>query len=65
VRNNAESTLAVAEGNRAAQEAVQASLTPEYLRLREIEAIARCADNPNCTVVFTNGSIGVNSRPGG
>jgi regulator of protease activity HflC (stomatin/prohibitin superfamily) len=63
-RNNAESALAVAEGNRAAQEAVQASLTPEYLRLREIEAMARCADNPNCTVVFTDGSTGVNVQTG-
>lgn len=63
-RNNAESALAVAEGNRQAQAALQASLTPEYLRLREIEALGRCADNPNCTVVFTNGSTGVNVQTG-
>lgn len=63
-RNNAEAALAVAEGNRASQEAVQASLTPEYLRLREIEALNHCAENPNCTVVFTNGSTGVNVQTG-
>lgn len=63
-RNNAESALAVAEGNRAAQEAVQASLTPEYLRLREIEAMGKCAENPSCTVVFTNGGTAVNVQTG-
>lgn len=63
-RNNAESAVAVAEGNRAAQEAVQASLTPEYLRLREIEAMGKCAENPSCTVVFTDGSTGVNVQTG-
>jgi regulator of protease activity HflC (stomatin/prohibitin superfamily) len=63
-RNNAESALAVAEGNRAAQAALQASLTPEYLRLREIEALDKCAGNPSCTVVFTNGSTGVNVQAG-
>lgn len=63
-RNNAEAAVAVAEGNRAAQEAVQASLTPEYLRLREIEAMGRCADNPNCTIVFSDGRTGVNVQTG-
>ncbi len=63
-RNNAESALAIAEGNRQAQAALQASLTPEYLRLREIEAMSRCAENPGCTVVFTDGSTGVNVQTG-
>src|SRR5688500_2938533 len=59
-QNKALAKKAEAEGTLAAQQASQAALTPEYLRLREIEAMEKCAANSNCTLVITPGGTNVN-----
>lgn len=54
--NEARAKKAAAEGTAAANNALRASLSPEYLELQRIEALKLCAQNPNCTII--NGSDG-------
>lgn len=63
-QNKALAKRAEAEGTLAAQQASQAALTPEYLRLREIEAMEKCAASANCTLVVTPGGTNVNVQAG-
>lgn len=63
-QNRALAKKAEAEGILAAQQASQAALTPQYLRLREIEAMEKCAASANCTLVVTPGGTNVNVQSG-
>jgi hypothetical protein len=64
-QNEAAQAKATAEGVAAQQNAVQGSLTPQYLEYLRVQAENKCAEKPNCTLVISNGAsspnINVNS----
>lgn len=54
--SRAEQDKIKAEGTKAAQEALKGLYgDPNYLESRRVEAMLRCAENSNCTLVFGNG----------
>lgn len=61
-RNDAEQARERAKGQQESSNAAQA-LTPEYLRLLEIQAYQECAKHGNCTLVVTPGGTNVNVTP--
>jgi hypothetical protein len=61
-QNNARIAEEQARGQQLSQDAVT-NLTPEYLKLKEIEAMQACATNPECTLVFTPGNTNINVGP--
>lgn len=61
--NNARIAEEKARGQALSQTAA-GQLTPEYLRLKEIEAMTACASNPECTLVFTPTGGGTNVNVG-
>jgi len=66
-QNEAAQVKATAEGVAAQQNAVQASLTPQYLEYLKVQAETQCAQRPGCTLVISNGatSPNVNINPPG
>jgi len=64
-QNEAAQVKAAAEGVAAQQNAVQASLTPQYLEYLKVQAETQCAQRPGCTLVISNGATtpNVNINP--
>lgn len=55
--NEAKAKEAEARGQAAAQAVLRENLTPEYLRLREIEALQECARSQGCTLIVGAGGV--------
>jgi len=66
-QNEAAQVKAAAEGVAAQQNAVQASLTPQYLEYLKVQAETQCAQRPGCTLVISSGgttpNVNVNAAP--
>lgn len=65
-QNEASQAKATAEGVAAQQNAVQPSLTPQYLEYLRVQAESKCAERAGCTLVISQGSsspnVNVNTR---
>ena len=61
-KNEGAAAVERANATRAQQDALRGQITPEYLRLQEIEATRECAKNPNCTLIVGGaGNVNVNT----
>lgn len=64
-QNRAQATVAEAEGQRQAQEALQGLYSdPTYITYLEALALRDCASNSNCTLVITDGGTAINVDAG-
>lgn len=54
-KNKAQSQIELAEGEKAAKDAVAEALTPEYLDYLSAKAQLECAQSADCTMIYTDG----------
>src|SRR5690606_6904107 len=54
-KSKADAKVAEAKGQEESKRTMESALTPEYLRFLEIQAVQKCAETPDCTIVVTQG----------
>lgn len=54
-KNEAQQQIERAEGEKAAKDAVAEALTPEYLDYMRAQALQKCAEKADCTIIYTDG----------
>ena len=54
-KNEAQQQIERAEGEKAAKDAVAEALTPEYLDYLRAQALLKCAETPDCTIIVSDG----------